>query len=113
MRNYSAIVEVNHLSYSINAGEYQQSVSIKAVLRDLAKAFETPLSLVQADFDLLTRLGDPCGCRCCPSEVAVLVELYEFQIEVLNWSVWDMQTRAFVYINLNTGAKVVWTHVGC
>lgn len=72
-----------YLSYEINLGEYSCNVDAHDVLRALAKAFETPYSYVLADFNSLLQSGgdvdsDTFIPKCCPSEVAVLANLYDF-----------------------------------
>lgn len=112
MRNYSFVSEVNFLSCSINLGEYVNHVSVDHVLQALATAFGSPYSHVQHDFKIVC-LGDD-GADLWPrlnsSEYNVLKDLFEFAKKIGELDPWAFQSLSFVYVNLNTGARVVWVH---
>lgn len=114
MRNLHIVSKIGFVSYSINAGEYCNDVRIDNVLQALARAFGSPIEHVRQDFGNILAYGDRSDDfrpRLCASEYDVLVDLHSFLRNTARKSVWDFTSDAFVYVNLNTGISVIWTHI--
>lgn len=112
MRNFSKVVHVHHHSYSINFGEYRNEVNLMSVLRDLAKAFESPIDSLISEYTRISTMNSAFPTLLAPSEFDVLRDLYDFAHYANSGTedkLYDIQ-HAFVYINLNTGASVTWFH---
>lgn len=111
MRNFSTNSKVHFQSYNVNCGEYVNSVDAKLVVMALAEAFETHTSLVLKAWDdavLLREYSD----HISPSEYEVLVDLEkfsEFERKAVDDDSLQVESRSFIYINLNTGRTVVWS----
>lgn len=114
MRNFSSIAKTCFSSYDINHGEYTKSVLVDDVLKALATAFESKYREVDEAFTLIVRSldADVYTEYLSYSEQRVLLDLYEFvklTLEPRNFS-HKVPTAVFQYINMSTGATVVWTH---
>ena len=116
MRNFHHVSKPNFTSYNINYGEYvSDGPSIAEVLHALSLAFETPYKKV-GDAWLEVLQGSESSAFIAPSEYEVLVALYEFS-RFVDHSIASNElfgdSRAFSYVNLNTGKSVVWVHFVC
>lgn len=113
MRNFSSIAKTCFSSYDINCGEYTNSVPVGDVLKALAKAFESKYHEVDEAFTLIVRSMDAdVYTRLTISETSVLLDLYEFVklIAEPRSFTYKVPTAVFQYVNMSTGATVVWTH---
>lgn len=114
MRNFSSVSTAKFVSYTINYGEYvSDDVDVADVVRELARAFETPTATV---FSAWKEACEGCDSseHVSPSEYHVLVDLFGFCLRVQRALCTDGRDDVscnFFYANLNTGKNVTWSLV--